>query len=87
MDKEDAENANISSSSAAVGNLSNGITAPNKAEIVTPKRRGRKRLVDKQTEQEAAEAYEREKDNKSKDEDTETSISNNKIEEETESNK
>lgn len=45
-----------------ISNKSNEPTAPSPDQIIVPKRRGRKRLLDKQLELEAAEA--KEKDNK-----------------------
>ncbi|XP_037819666.1 uncharacterized protein LOC119609058 isoform X2 [Lucilia sericata] len=57
-EKEDNDKANISSSS------SKDTSASLKEEVLTPKRRGRKRLMDKHTEEESPESTEKEKDNK-----------------------
>ncbi|XP_065357307.1 uncharacterized protein dbr [Calliphora vicina] len=97
-EKDDLENANISSQSDPNSLTTKETNAGIKEEILTPKRRGRKRLVDKVQELETAESNDKEKDSKtsptiseksrtldkSKDEETDNNNANNsKTEEET----
>lgn len=97
-EKDDSENANTSSYSEANSATPQEANAGLKEEVLTPKRRGRKRMVDKLQELETTESSDKEKESKtsptiqeksrtldkSKDEETDNNNTINiKIEEET----